>query len=377
MKNSIIELASELIRRPSISPDDQGCQQVIAERLQKLGFQIEWMPFNDTLNLWAKHGSGSPVIAFAGHTDVVPVGDEKQWQYPPFSAQIVDEMLYGRGAADMKGSLAAMVVAAEEFVKANPNHLGTIALLITSDEEAAAKDGTVRVVETLMARNEPIDYCIVGEPSSSQQLGDIVKNGRRGSITANLYIQGIQGHVAYPHLAENPVHNALAFLTELTTYQWDNGNEFFPPTSLQIANIHAGTGSNNVIPGELYVQFNLRYCTEVTDEIIKKTVAEMLQKHQLKHRIEWNLSGKPFLTDRGKLVDATISAVQKITKNTPHLDTGGGTSDARFVALMGAEVVEFGPLNKTIHKVNECVDVNDLAKCGGVYQQILVNLLGK
>lgn len=377
MKNSIIELASELIRRPSISPDDQGCQQVIAERLQKLGFQIEWMPFNDTLNLWAKHGSGSPVIAFAGHTDVVPVGDEKQWQYPPFSAQIVDDVLYGRGAADMKSSLAAMVVAAEEFVKANPNHPGTIALLITSDEEAAAKDGTVRVVETLMARNEPIDYCIVGEPSSSQQLGDIVKNGRRGSITANLYIQGIQGHVAYPHLAENPVHNALAFLTELTTYQWDNGNEFFPPTSLQIANIHAGTGSNNVIPGELYVQFNLRYCTEVTDEIIKKTVAEMLQKHQLKHRIEWNLSGKPFLTDRGKLVDATISAVQKITKNTPHLDTGGGTSDARFIALMGAEVVEFGPLNKTIHKVNECVDVNDLAKCGGVYQQILVNLLSK
>lgn len=377
MKNSIIELASELIRRPSISPDDQGCQQVIAERLQKLGFQIEWMPFNDTLNLWAKHGSGSPVIAFAGHTDVVPVGDEKQWQYPPFSAQIVDDVLYGRGAADMKGSLAAMVVAVEKFVKANPNHQGTIALLITSDEEAAAKDGTVCVVETLMARNEPIDYCIVGEPSSSQKLGDIVKNGRRGSITANLYIQGIQGHVAYPHLAENPVHKALAFLSELTTYQWDNGNEFFPPTSLQIANINAGTGSNNVIPGELYVQFNLRYCTEVTDEIIKKTVAEMLQKHQLTHRIEWNLSGKPFLTRNGKLVEATISAVQKITKNTPHLDTGGGTSDARFIALMGAEVVEFGPLNKTIHKVNECVDVNDLAKCGDVYQQILINLLDK
>lgn len=377
MKNSIIELASELIRRPSVSPDDQGCQQVIAERLQKLGFQIEWMPFNDTLNLWAKHGVGSPVITFAGHTDVVPVGDEKQWQYPPFSAQIVDDVLYGRGAADMKGSLAAMVVAVEKFVKANPNHQGTIALLITSDEEAAAKDGTVCVVETLMARNEPIDYCIVGEPSSSQKLGDIVKNGRRGSITANLYIQGIQGHVAYPHLAENPVHKALAFLSELTTYQWDNGNEFFPPTSLQIANINAGTGSNNVIPGELYVQFNLRYCTEVTEEIIKKTVAEMLQKHQLTHRIEWNLSGKPFLTRNGKLLEATISAVQKITKNTPHLDTGGGTSDARFIALMGAEVVEFGPLNKTIHKVNECVDVNDLAKCGDVYQQILINLLDK
>ncbi|MFD1806920.1 succinyl-diaminopimelate desuccinylase [Pasteurella oralis] len=375
MKQNIISLASELIRRPSISPDDQGCQQVIAERLEKLGFQIEWMPFNKTLNLWAKHGSGSPVIAFAGHTDVVPVGDEKQWQYPPFSAQIVDDILYGRGAADMKGSLAAMIVALETFVQAKPEHQGTIALLITSDEEAAAKDGTVRVVETLLAREEAIDYCIVGEPSSNQQLGDIIKNGRRGSITANLYIQGIQGHVAYPHLAENPVHKALAFLTELTAYQWDQGNAFFPPTSLQIANIQAGTGSNNVIPGELYVQFNLRYCTEITDEQIKSKVAVMLEKHQLRYRIEWHLSGKPFLTAKGKLVDATVSAVKKVTQNIPHLDTGGGTSDARFIALMGAEVVEFGPLNKSIHKVNECVDVNDLVQCGEVYQQILNNLL--
>ncbi|MGC7560162.1 succinyl-diaminopimelate desuccinylase [Pasteurella sp. PK-2025] len=375
MKRFIIELASDLIRRPSISPDDQGCQKTIAERLEKLGFQIEWMPFNDTLNLWAKHGSGSPVIAFAGHTDVVPVGEASQWQYSPFSAQIVDNMLYGRGAADMKGSLAAMVVAAEEYVKAKPDHAGTVALLITSDEEAAAKDGTVRVVETLMERGEPIDYCIVGEPSSSQQLGDIVKNGRRGSITGNLYIQGIQGHVAYPHLAENPVHKSLGFLTELTTYQWDQGNAFFPPTSLQIANIQAGTGSNNVIPGELYVQFNLRYCTEVNDELIKQKVAEMLEKHQLSYRIEWNLSGKPFLTAKGKLVDTMLDVVEKVTQNRPHLDTGGGTSDARFIALMGAEVVEFGPLNKTIHKVNECVDVDDLAKCGEVYQQVLSRIL--
>ena len=259
MKEKVISLAQDLIRRPSISPNDEGCQQMIAERLEKLGFQIEWMPFNDTLNLWAKYGSSEPVIAFAGHTDVVPTGDETQWTYPPFSADIVDDMLYGRGAADMKGSLAAMIVAAEEYVKVNPNHNGTIALLITSDEEAAAKDGTVRVVETLMARGEKIIYCMVGEPSSSKTLGDVVKNGRRGSITGNLYIQGIQGHVAYPHLAENPIHKAAPFLQELTTYQWDNGNEFFPPTSLQIANIHAGTGSNNVIPGELYVQFNLRY----------------------------------------------------------------------------------------------------------------------
>ncbi|MFQ1015313.1 succinyl-diaminopimelate desuccinylase [Avibacterium paragallinarum] len=377
MKNSILNLAQQLIQRPSISPDDQGCQQLIAERLEKLGFHIEWLPFNDTLNLWATHGSTRPVVAFAGHTDVVPVGDESQWQYPPFSAKIVDDMLYGRGAADMKGSLAAMIVAAENYVKANPDHAGTIALLITSDEEAAAKDGTVRVVETLMARGEAIDYCLVGEPSSAKILGDVVKNGRRGSITGNLYIQGVQGHVAYPHLADNPVHKSVDFLKELTTYQWDQGNEFFPPTSLQIANIQAGTGSNNVIPGELYVQFNLRYCTEVTDEVIKQTVEQMLKKYQLDYRIEWNLSGKPFLTKPGKLVNAVVDSLEKIAKITPALETGGGTSDGRFIALMGAEVVELGPLNATIHKVNECVSCQDLATLGEVYQQMLMNLLNK
>ncbi|MDG2961807.1 succinyl-diaminopimelate desuccinylase [Exercitatus varius] len=375
MNHNIIELAQNLIRRPSVSPDDQGCQQVIAQRLEQLGFVIEWMPFNDTMNLWAKHGSGAPVVAFAGHTDVVPTGDESQWTYPPFEAKIVDDILYGRGAADMKGSLAAMVVAAEEYVKANPNHAGTIAFLITSDEEAAAKDGTVRVVETLMARGENIDFCMVGEPSSSNTLGDVVKNGRRGSITGNLYIEGIQGHVAYPHLAENPVHKALPFLQELTAYQWDKGNAFFPPTSLQIANIRAGTGSNNVIPGELYVQFNLRYCTEVTDELIKNTVAEMLKKHGLKYRIDWNLSGKPFLTEAGKLVDAVVNGLESIVGIKPKLDTGGGTSDGRFIALMGTEVVELGPLNATIHKVNECVSVADLVALGAVYQRMLVNLL--
>ena len=375
MKNEIINLAQNLIRRPSISPDDQGCQQMIAERLANLGFEIEWMNFGETTNLWAKHGSTKPLVAFAGHTDVVPTGDESQWQYPPFNAEIVGDMLYGRGAADMKGSLAAMIVAAEEYVKANPNHQGTIAFLITSDEEAAAKDGTTKVVDALMARSELIDYCMVGEPSSSQTLGDIVKNGRRGSITGNLYIQGIQGHVAYPHLAENPVHKAAPFLMELTQYQWDKGNEFFPPTSLQIANIQAGTGSNNVIPGELYVQFNLRYCTEVTDEIIKNKVAEMLQKHGLTYRIEWNLSGKPFLTKPNKLVKAVVDSLEQIVGITPKLDTGGGTSDARFIALMGGEVVELGPLNATIHKVNECVSVTDLATLGDVYKQMLVNLL--
>lgn len=375
MKNEIINLAQNLIRRPSISPDDQGCQQMIAERLANLGFEIEWMNFGETTNLWAKHGSTQPLVAFAGHTDVVPTGDESQWQYAPFSAEIVGDMLYGRGAADMKGSLAAMIVAAEEYVKTNPNHKGTIAFLITSDEEAAAKDGTTKVVDALMARGELIDYCMVGEPSSSQTLGDIVKNGRRGSITGNLYIQGIQGHVAYPHLAENPVHKAAPFLTELTQYQWDKGNEFFPPTSLQIANIQAGTGSNNVIPGELYVQFNLRYCTEVTDEMIKDKVAEMLQKHDLKYRIEWNLSGKPFLTKPNKLVKAVVDSLEQVVGITPKLDTGGGTSDARFIALMGGEVVELGPLNATIHKVNECVSIPDLVTLGDVYKQMLIHLL--
>lgn len=375
MQTQIINLATALIRRPSISPDDQGCQQLIADYLLPLGFKLEWLQFNDTLNLWATHGEGE-CLAFAGHTDVVPTGSDSAWTYPPFSAEIVDGMLYGRGAADMKGSLAAMVIACGEFVRNNPNHQGKIALLITSDEEAAAKDGTVKVVETLMARNEPIHYCVVGEPSSSKQLGDIIKNGRRGSITADLYIEGVQGHVAYPHLAENPIHKAAPFLAELTAYQWDNGNDFFPPTSLQIANIKAGTGSNNVIPGELYVQFNLRYCTEVSDEIIKAKVDELLQKHGLKHQISWNLSGKPFLTAKGKLVEATQQAVENITKIASKLDTGGGTSDARFIALMGAEVVEFGPLNATIHKVNECVSVDDLAKCGEVYYQIAEKILG-
>ena len=377
MKQQILSLAQHLIQHPSISPNDEGCQQLIAERLQAVGFNIEWLPFGDTLNLWATHGEGEPCLVFAGHTDVVPVGDENAWTYPPFKAHIMDNILYGRGAADMKGSLAALVVAAENFVKNNPNHAGKIALLITSDEEASAKDGTVKVVETLMARNEPIHYAVVGEPSSGKVLGDVIKNGRRGSITAELYIEGVQGHVAYPHLAENPVHTSLGFLTELTTYQWDNGNEFFPPTSLQIANIKAGTGSNNVIPGELYVQFNLRYCTEVTDEIIKTKVAEMLQKYGLKHRISWNLSGKPFLAGNGKLVKATQQAVENVTQITPRLDTSGGTSDGRFIALMGAEVVEFGPLNATIHKVNECVNVDDLGKCGEVYYQIAEKLLIK
>ncbi|OBX08543.1 succinyl-diaminopimelate desuccinylase [Gallibacterium salpingitidis] len=377
MKQQVISLAQDLIRRPSISPNDEGCQQIIADRLAKLGFNIEWMPFGETLNLWATHGQSAPTIVFAGHTDVVPTGNEQQWRYPPFSAEIVGDMLYGRGAADMKGSLAAMVVAAEEYVKQHPNHPGRIAFLITSDEEAAAKDGTVKVVEALMARGEQVDYCLVGEPSSTTVVGDIVKNGRRGSITGNLYIEGIQGHVAYPHLADNPIHKAATFIQDLVNIQWDNGNEFFPPTSLQIANIHAGTGSNNVIPGELYIQFNLRFNTETTDHKIKQRVEELLKQHNLKYRLEWWLSGQPFLTAKGKLVDSVVQSLQQVANITPTLETSGGTSDGRFIALMGAEVVELGPLNKTIHRIDECVSCTDLATLTAVHIQMLQSLLGK
>lgn len=375
MNQQVISLAQDLIRRPSISPNDEGCQQLIAERLSKLGFHIEWLPFGETLNLWATHGQHAPTIVFAGHTDVVPTGNEQQWHYPPFSAEIVGDLLYGRGAADMKGSLAAMVVAAEQFVQQYPNHKGRISFLITSDEEAAAKDGTVKVVETLMARGEKIDYCLVGEPSSSAKLGDIVKNGRRGSLTGNLYIQGVQGHVAYPHLADNPIHKAAAFIQDLVNIHWDNGNDYFPPTSLQIANIHAGTGSNNVIPGELYLQFNLRFNTETTDEQIKQRIETLLKQHNLAYRIEWWLSGQPFLTAKGKLVDAVVKSLQQVAQITPTLETSGGTSDGRFIALMGAEVVELGPLNKTIHRIDECVSCADLITLTQVHQHMLQYLL--
>ncbi|MBE2893978.1 succinyl-diaminopimelate desuccinylase [Spirabiliibacterium falconis] len=377
MQQDILELAQALIRRPSISPQDLGCQEIIAQYLQKCGFQLEWLPFGDTLNLWATHGSTAPCIAFAGHTDVVPIGDEKQWKTPPFSAEIIDGMLYGRGAADMKGSLAAMVIAACHFVKHNPNHQGKIAFLITSDEEAAAAHGTVKVVETLMQRGESIDFCMVGEPSSNQFLGDIIKNGRRGSLTGNLTIFGVQGHVAYPHLAENPVHHALKALDELLNIHWDQGNAYFPPTSLQIANIQAGTGSNNVIPGELFVQFNLRFSNEQTAEKIKQRVTALLTHYGLKYDLQWHLSGSPFLTPEGEFVNAVKRAVQAVLNTTPKLDTGGGTSDGRFIAQMGTQVVEFGPLNRTIHKVDECVSIQDLYALGEVHYHWLTQLLGQ
>ncbi|MGP2848896.1 succinyl-diaminopimelate desuccinylase [Serratia marcescens] len=370
----VIELAQQLIKRPSLSPNDEGCQQLMIDRLQAIGFTVEAMDFEDTQNFWAWRGEGQ-TLAFAGHTDVVPTGDEKRWDNPPFEPAIRDGMLYGRGAADMKGSLAAMVVAAERFVAANPDHRGRLAFLITSDEEASATHGTVKVVEALMARNERLDYCLVGEPSSTERVGDVVKNGRRGSITANLHIHGVQGHVAYPHLADNPVHRAMPALNELVAIEWDRGNEFFPPTSMQIANVQAGTGSNNVIPGDLYVQFNFRFSTELTDATIKQRVEELLERHQLNYSIEWRLSGQPFLTSRGALVDAVVNAVEHYSELTPQLLTTGGTSDGRFIAQMGAQVVELGPVNATIHKVNECVNAADLQLLSRMYQRIMEQLV--
>jgi len=332
------------------------------------------MNIDDTLNFWATRGEGE-TLAFAGHTDVVPPGDASRWINPPFEPTIRDGMLFGRGAADMKGSLAAMVVAAERFVAVRPNHRGRLAFMITSDEEASGANGTVKVVERLMARRERLDYCLVGEPSSTEVVGDVVKNGRRGSITANLTVHGVQGHVAYPHLADNPVHRAMPALTELVATEWDQGNEFFPATSMQIANVQAGTGSNNVIPGELFVQFNFRFSTELTDEMIRQRVAELLERHQLRYTIEWKLSGQPFLTTRGKLVDAVVKAVAHYNEIKPQLLTTGGTSDGRFIARMGAQVVELGPVNATIHKINECVKASDLQMLSRMYQRIMEQLI--
>ncbi len=370
-----LELAKALISRPSITPLDAGCQDLIGARLAPLGFTAEPMPFGEVQNLWLRRGSTKPLFCFAGHTDVVPTGPVDQWRYPPFSPTIDQGMLYGRGAADMKGSIAAMVVAVEHFIRKHPKHAGSIAFLITSDEEGPAIDGTVKVIETLQARGENIDFCLVGEPSSSHQLGDVVKNGRRGSLGARLRVEGKQGHIAYPHLAENPVHLALGALYELTQARWDQGNAFFPPTSFQISNIHAGTGATNVIPGTLEVLFNFRFSTETTAEQLKASVENILHKHHVPHEIEWTLSGNPFLTPAGQLVEAVQSAIQSELNVATELSTAGGTSDGRFIAPTGAEVVEFGPLNATIHQIDECISISDLDKLSATYQRILENLL--
>ncbi|RUO46506.1 succinyl-diaminopimelate desuccinylase [Pseudidiomarina donghaiensis] len=370
-----IALTCELIKRASVTPNDEGCQQLLGERLAKLGFNLETMVFEDTTNLWARRGTEGPVFCFAGHTDVVPAGAEHAWTYPPFSATQKDGYIYGRGAADMKGSLAAMVVATERFVANHPHHNGSIAFLITSDEEGPFINGTPKVVETLEARNEKIKWCLVGEPSSTKELGDVVKNGRRGSLTGDLTVFGIQGHVAYPHLAENPFHKAAPALAALAQMSWDDGNSSFPPTSFQISNLHAGTGAGNVIPGELQVQFNFRFSTESTADGLKQRVTDLLEQHDLDYSLQWKLNGEPFLTDSGDLVDATVQAIAEHTGRLPELSTAGGTSDGRFIAPTGAQVIELGPVNATIHQVNERVREADLETLTRVYEKVLENLL--
>lgn len=373
--STTVDLARELVRRRSVTPDDAGCQPLLVERLITAGFIAESMRFGDVDNLWLRRGTKSPLFVFAGHTDVVPTGPEQRWQHPPFDGVIDDGMLHGRGAADMKGSIAAFATAVERFVTAHPDHAGSIALLITSDEEGPAVDGTVKVVETLSERGDRIDWCLVGEPTSTARVGDVVKNGRRGSLNGRLSVKGVQGHVAYPHLARNPVHLAAAAFAELVAIEWDNGNEFFPPTSFQIANIHAGTGATNVIPGELEVGFNFRFSTEQTAEGLQHAVEALLQRHGLDFQLEWSLSGNPFLTPAGALLDATRAAIDEVAGYTPEINTAGGTSDGRFIAPTGAQVLELGPLNATIHKVDEQVSTADLDTLSTIYERILGKLL--
>ena len=372
-----LALAKDLISRQSVTPEDAGCQDLMIERLKALGFEIEVMVFEDTTNFWARRGTEAPLFAFAGHTDVVPAGPIEQWSTKPFEPTIVDGYLHGRGAADMKGSLASMIVAVEQFIAKHPDHTGSIGFLITSDEEGPFINGTVRVVETLMARGENIDMCIVGEPSSTEFVGDVVKNGRRGSITGDLTIKGTQGHVAYPHLANNPVHSSLLAINELATTEWDKGNDYFPPTSFQIPNVSAGTGASNVIPGEFNVQFNLRFSTELSNNIIVERITTTLDKYDFEYDLKWTFNGDPFLTDAGSLLDAIVDAVGDVNDVKPALLTTGGTSDGRFIARMKGQVVELGPVNATIHKVNECVKVADLEKLTDMYEKTLVNLFAK
>ncbi len=375
-----LALACELIRRPSVTPVDADCQQLMMQRLDACGFALEPMRIEDVDNFWAlrqgRDGANGPVLCFAGHTDVVPTGPEQAWQHQPFDALIdADGMLCGRGAADMKGSLASMIIATERFVADHPDHRGSIAYLITSDEEGPAHHGTKAVVERLKARNERLDWCIVGEPSSTTLVGDIVKNGRRGSLGATLSVRGKQGHVAYPHLAKNPIHLAAPALAELAAEHWDNGNDYFPPTSFQISNINGGTGATNVIPGDLKVIFNFRFSTESTVEGLQQRVAAILDKHGLEWHIDWALSGLPFLTQPGELLDGVAAAIRAVTGRETTPSTSGGTSDGRFIATMGTQVVELGPVNATIHQVDERVLASDLDVLTEIYYQTLVRLL--
>ncbi len=370
-----LALARELIARPSVTPADKGCLELIVARLEAAGFTCERLDAGGVSNLWARRGKTAPLLCFAGHTDVVPSGPPEAWHSPPFEPTIRDGMLYGRGAADMKSSLAAFVTAIESFVAAHPGHTGSIALLLTSDEEGAATHGTVKVVETLAARGEHLDYCIVGEPTSTATLGDTIKNGRRGSLSGTLRIKGQQGHVAYPQLARNPIHEFAPALAELAATRWDEGNEFFPPTTWQVSNIHAGTGANNVIPGECEVLFNFRFASVSTPDDLKARTHGILDRHGLNYDLDWQLSGKPFLTGRGKLVEALSGAIRQTLGIDTELSTSGGTSDGRFIAPICAEVVEFGPVNATIHKTDECIAVDAIAPLSTIYQGALLALL--
>lgn len=370
-----ITLAAELIRRPSISPEDQGCMDIISRRLAGLDFQQERLPFGVVENLWARHGQARPILCFAGHTDVVPSGSLAQWHADPFVPTIDSGVLYGRGAADMKGSLAAMIVAAERFIARCPNHRGSLAFLLTSDEEGPSVDGTRRVVEVLERRHEKIDWCLVGEATSAQVLGDMIKVGRRGSLSGRLTVHGTQGHVAYPHLADNPIHALAPVLAELTSRRWDQGNDYFQPTTFQVSNIDAGTGVPNVIPGEVKLRFNLRFCTEQTVEKLQRTIVDILERHGVEFTIEWFVAGLPFLTAAGELSSAVQAAIGEVTGLTPELSTTGGTSDGRFIAPTGAQVVEFGLLSATIHKANECTRLKDLLQLARIYERIMDRLL--
>lgn len=372
-----LELAIDLISRPSVTPDDQGCQQILAARLNKLGFQCEHMRIGEVDNLWARSGTESPILCFTGHTDVVPAGSVEAWQSHPFKPEIRNGMLYGRGAADMKGSIAAFTTACERYFSTTPDINGSIAFLITSDEEGASINGTAKVIEALQARNDKITWALVGEPSSTRKVGDVVKNGRRGSLNGELTVNGIQGHVAYPHLAQNPIHSVAPVLAELTTTEWDRGNTHFPPTTFQISSINSGTNTSNVIPGECHIAFNFRFSTAQTPDSLKAYVHEILDRHGIKYQIHWVLSGMPFLTAGGELLTATRQAIKEIAGYETKLSTAGGTSDGRFIAPTGAQVIELGPLNKTIHQVDECVSTDDLHTLSSIYESILEKLMGK
>ena len=373
--SSVVALAKALISRPSVTPEDHGCQTMIADRLKAIGFKIEPLRFGEVENLWARRGTAGPLLVFAGHTDVVPTGPLEAWHSPPFEPAERDGYLYGRGAADMKGGLAAMVTAVEQFIEQHPNHRGSIGFLLTSDEEGPSIDGTVKVVKHLESRGEKIDWCLVGEPTSLTQVGDMIKNGRRGSLSGTLVITGVQGHVAYPHLADNPIHRFAQPLGKLCSEKWDDGNEYFPSTTFQFSNVRSGEGATNVIPGLLEAQFNFRFSTESTPDSLKSRVHAILDECQLKYDLTWSLSGMPFLTPKGTLVNAALRAIKQVVNIDSELSTSGGTSDGRFIAPTGAEVLELGLVNATIHKVNECTSVGDLETLSKIYVQLLGNLL--